>query len=488
MRFLAAFTVAAVRAAAAASAAAEDHSPAAASVPGAAAAAANLELGFLGLRPVEESPNAVFSPLSILSVLALAAEGASGECRLALDALLGDTSSGSSSSKRMREALLVGGDHLVADKAWLSTLESRGEENGSPFPVLEVVARLYVDLDVGTRPAFQRFKEALQRAQLPSSVVHATDFAQAGDAAAEMNGVVAAATRGRINSLISASTVQASRLVLLNAVYFNSQWLSPFHAQETVLETFRAAGEGGLLHAKEVPFMQQRFPPGTAAFARASGVEVVGLPYSYPGAWLFLYKPEDPSAFAQQTVSSPASLAKLVESAREAHRQQRFMLNLSLPKFHLVAANNKFDAVELLQRMGLAACMRPCAASEQQQHQGNSSSSRECVGAFDRLGGERSGLYVSAFDHQADIRVSEEGTEAAAATASAVMDSGFFRTAVETVSFDSPFFFELRLQTVASAAASAAAAKAAAAASAAAPVLLHLQLPLVFLVSAPVLN
>ncbi|KAL8445374.1 hypothetical protein Emed_005641 [Eimeria media] len=437
---------------AAAVVAAPEEASIAAGVPAAAAAAANLELGFLGLRPFEAAPNAVFSPLSILSVLALAAEGASGECKAALDALLGDnSSSSSSSSKRMREALLLGGDRLVADKAWLTTLQSRAKESGSPSPTLELLARVYVDLEVGSRPAFQQFKGNLQRAQVPSSAVRAADFSKAAETAAEMNLAVAAATRGKIDSLVSASTVQSSRLVLLNAIYFNSQWLSPFSPEETLPGVFYSPAKGGLRKPKEVPFMQQLFSPGTAAFARAPGVEVVGLPYAYPGAWLFLYKPEDPSIFAQQITSSPASVAKLVESAREARRQQRFLLNLSLPKFHLTADNNKYDASGLLQRMGLAACMRPCSSSQQQDSSdssssSSSSSSRGCVGAFDRLGGEGSGLYVSAFDHQADINVSEEGTEAAAATAAVVTDSGYFRTAMETVTFDSPFFFELRLQ------------------------------------------
>ncbi|KAL8430598.1 hypothetical protein ACSSS7_005817 [Eimeria intestinalis] len=443
-------------AAAAAAAASEEVSASAAIPPAAAAAAVSLELGFLGLRPLEETPNAVFSPLSVLSVLALAAEGASGECKHALDALLGPNTSSSSSSNssnssgRMREALLLGGDRLVADKAWLASLRSRGKESGSPVPTLEVLSRVYVDSEVGSRPAFRRFKEGLlQRAHVPSSFVRSADFSDATKTAAEMNAVVADATRGKIDSLVSPSTILSSRLVLLNAVYFNSQWLSPFDPEETVPGVFYAAAKGGLRKPKEVPFMQQLFMPGTAAFARDSGIEVVGLPYAYPGAWLFLYKPEDPAFFAEQIASSPSSVAKLVESARGAYRQQRFVLNLSIPKIHLTADNNKYDAAGLLQRMGLGVCMRPCSTSQQQRQQDSSSSSRSggCVGgAFDRLGGDGSGLYVSAFDHQADVKVSEEGTEAAAATAAAVTDSGFYRTAVETVSFDSPFFFELRLQ------------------------------------------
>ncbi|KAL8445380.1 hypothetical protein Emed_005647 [Eimeria media] len=415
----------------AASAAASEEASAAAEVPAAAAAATNLELGFLGLRPLETSPNVVFSPLSILSVLAIAAEGASGECKTALDAVLGDNSSSSSSSssnssRRMREALLLGANRQAADEQQTSPSKSNGKEARSPLSILEVFTRVYVDLEVGSRPAFQKFQEDLLRLQVPSSAVRAADFSQADKTAAEMNLAVAAVTRGKIDSLVSASTVQSSRLVLLNAVYFNSHWSRSFDPADTFPGSFYPAAKGGLRKPKEVPFMQKHFNPGTVAFLRAPGVEVVGLPYAYPGASFFLYKPEDPSAFAQQIASSPSFLAGLVDSAKKARKEQSLMLKVRLPKFHLTADNNKFDAAGLLQRMGLGACMR--------------------AGAFDRLGGEGSGLFVSAFDHQADLNVTEEGTEAAAATAAVVAYSGYAHFDKETVSFDSPFFFELRLQ------------------------------------------
>ncbi|KAL8444433.1 hypothetical protein Emag_005528 [Eimeria magna] len=421
MWFLSAFAVAAVPAGVFA---VSEEPSAAPAVPAEAAAAANLEQGFLDLRPLENSPNIVFSPLSVLSVLALAAQGASGECKLALDALLGDNNN--SSSSRMRAALLLGGDYLLADKEWMSNLQLRAERTGSPPPTLEVFSQLYVDSEVEACPAFQQFKEDLQRSQVPSSAVRAADFSKATETAAEMNAAVAAATRGKIDSLVSPSTVRSSRLVPLNAVYFNSDWMFQFKPAMTFPSVFYTAAEGGRREPKEVPFMHRTFDSGTVAFVQADGVEVVGLPYEYPGAWLFLYKPEDPSAFAQQFASSPSSVAELVHAARQARKQDSYTLSLSLPKFHLTANSNKFDAAGLLQRMGLGACMRG--------------------GAFDRLGGEGSGLYVSAFNHQADIDVAEKGTEAAAATAAILTYSASLRTATKRVSFDSPFFFELRVQ------------------------------------------
>ncbi|KAL8444431.1 hypothetical protein Emag_005526 [Eimeria magna] len=422
MWLLTAFAVAAVPATVAA---ASEEASAASAVPAAAAAATNLELGFLGLRPLEDSPNVVFSPLSILSVLALAAEGASGECKLALDALLGDSSS-RRGSRRMREALLLGTKPQLEEEQGSRTFRSQAKEAGSPISILEVFTRVYVDSEVGSRPEFQQFKEDMQQLQLPSSAVRSADFSKASETAAEMNSAVSAATRGKIVSLVSPSTVQSSSLVLLNAVYFNSSWRRSFDPDETFPGLFFPVAKDGLSEHKEIPFMHKHFNPGAVAFYRGPGVEVVGLPYTYSGAWLFLYKPEDPSAFAQQLASSPSSLAKLVDAARQTRKEQSVMLSLSLPKFHLTADNNRFDAAGLLQRMGLAACMRD--------------------GAFDRLGGEGSGLHFSALDHQADINVGEKGTEAAAATAAIVTYSGYGDFDAETVSFDTPFFFELRLQ------------------------------------------
>ncbi|KAL8445378.1 hypothetical protein Emed_005645 [Eimeria media] len=417
---------------------------AAAAVPAEAAAAAKLELGFMGLRPLEKSPNAVFSPLSILSVLALAAQGASGECKAALDGLLGD--SNNTSSKRMRAALLQGGDYLAADELWLRNLEAWSRETGEPMPVLDVLSRLYVDSQVEAQPAFQQFKEDLLRAQVPSSAVRAADFSKAEETAAEMNAAVAAATRGKIDSLVTPSSVRASRFVPLNAVYFNSDWMSHFKTGKTFPGVFNAVAKGGRRKRKEVQFMHRVFKPGTIGYAEADGVQVVGLQYVYPGAWLFLYKPEDPEAFVQKYYSSPSSLANLVSTARQALSREFNTVNVSLPKFHLTASNHKFDAAELLQSMGLGACMRPCSAPESSEQEGDSND-KGCVGAFDRVGGEGSSLFFSAMNHQADISVTERGTEAAAATAGVVTYSGSLRKkANKAVIFDSPFFFELRVQ------------------------------------------
>ncbi|KAL8425314.1 hypothetical protein Efla_001696 [Eimeria flavescens] len=429
----------------------------AAAVPAAAAAAAALEAGFMRLRPISKTPNAVFSPHSLLSVLALAAEGASGKCLAGLESLLGEnSSSSSSSSSRMREALLLGGDRLVADADRLERLQGRLSGPEGEGPTLSVLSRLFADESIESREAFQLFKEQLQ-ARLPSGVQTA-DFSFPRAAAAEMNELVAAVTRGKITSLISPQTVASSRLVLLNALYFKSQWLSPFFPGESVQGLFQpagaaAGGEGAPTQqeARQVTFMQQTFEPGSAAFIRESGVEVVGLPFAYPGAWLFLYKPEDAAAFERRVAAEeegPLLLTRLAEGAKGALRRADTTLHLSLPKFELNADNHRFDAIGLLQQMGLGECMRPGRPSSSSSSGSSSSGAEGEVGAFDKMGGAGSGLFVATVSHQAVIRVDEFGAEAAAATAASVTDSAFLGARIEHVTFDKPFFFELRLQTV----------------------------------------
>lgn len=78
------------------------------------------------------------------------------------------------------------------------------------------------------------------------------DFAASADAANEINNWVASETNGLITDLIAASDLSAdTKMVLVNAIYFNGNWTTPFYTQNTFDDTFTTDSNT----TAEIPFM-----------------------------------------------------------------------------------------------------------------------------------------------------------------------------------------------------------------------------------------
>ena len=214
------------------------------------------------------------------------------------------------------------------------------------------------------------------------------DFVAATEAARQaINDWVAEETNDRITDLIPEGALsEMTRLVLTNAVYLDATWSSIFEKDATFDAPF------SLLDGSEVivPTMHQEssFP-----YAAGDGWQAVELPYVGEELAMVFLVP-DAGRFAEVEGLLGAGLLDEVVAGLEGAE-----VRLALPKFEF---RFKASVADLLKAMGMPTAFDPNAAD------------------FSGMTTEDA-LFISDVIHEAFIKVDEEGTEAAAATA-VIMD------------------------------------------------------------------
>lgn len=365
--------------ASAGAAAPADHGPAAAAVD---------QLG-AGLHQVlaaaDPAGNLVISPLSISAAMAMASAGAAGDTLAEMQAVLG----------------LTMADPHAAMGGLLAAIEAAG--GGS----LALANSLWSQQGLTVDEAFQAVLRDAYGAELQLA-----DFAADPEAArAAVNGWVADATARRITELLGPGAVQPdTRLVLVNAVYLDAQWVSPFEADATYVQDFTTAA-GTVV---PVEFMHQTL---YADHVAGDGFQALTLPYT-AGYEMVVVLPDAGglAAFEQRYADAGGDLATVLGPT--ASRE----VVLALPKWD-IATNTSM--VTALQALGLEL---PFSAAAD----------------FSAITTDEP-LKIDDVVHQANITVDELGTEAAAATA-VIMAAGAAPPEEEPLEFtvDRPFFFAVR--------------------------------------------
>jgi serpin B len=236
------------------------------------------------------------------------------------------------------------------------------------------------------------------------------DFANAAEASRQLiNEWVMEQTNDRIKDLIPAGVINAlTRLVLVNAIYFNAAWASPFE------EEFTQTGEFSLLDGSsvDVPMMNQTELFG---YTRGKDFQAVELPYLGHEMSMVILHP-DAGKFEAFEGKLDAEMLDTVLA-----EMSRTNLDLSVPKFEY---DTDLPLAEVLQTLGMADAFQAGQAD------------------FSGMDGTRD-LFLQDVLHKAFVSVDEEGTEAAAATAVIV---GLTAMPAETVvvKIDSPFIFLIR--------------------------------------------
>ncbi|WP_117000405.1 serpin family protein [Desertimonas flava] len=367
-------------------------SAAAASAPveGNPAAAVNQLAGRLLGPLAAEHPdgNLVYSPFSASVALTMAMGGAAGETLAQMEDVLG----------------LRGEDTHAALAALIAGVT--GEGGGS----LNVANSLWAQDGMSIEAAF----DALLRDFYDSELM-LTDF-RADPAAARdaVNAWVAERTADRIPELLGERAVsEITRFILVNAIYLDAEWRHPFDVEATWTDDFVTAS-GDVV---EVEMMHQTLH---AEYSEASDFQAVTLPYS-EGFEMVVVVPDEGTLgqFEQQLADAGGDLDAVLGAPTTPE------VALSLPKWDIETATTLSTA---LQSLGM-------------------------VDAFDADTADFTGIttdeeiFVGDVIHQANITVTEAGTEAAAATA-VVMVAGAAPNEDEpdpvVVDVDQPFFFAIR--------------------------------------------
>jgi serine protease inhibitor len=330
-------------------------------------------------------PNFVASPASLVSVFSLLELGASKSMRAALYAAFGF-------------------GKLPQDNAAVADFEAlRGSLTaltrppaGGPLSFANAIL-----FDSGAQP----YKLALAGLQATGADVSVEDLAKP-ELVKRVNDWVAARTNGLIPSIMDQPPGRAG-LIGLNALYFKDRWQTPFDAKATDTAPFHAVGGRAIDVAMMHSAVRQLL------FRQDDRFIAVDLPYATAG-------------FSLVVATTKAGPARVTDFAD---------------------ASGWLTGVSFEPSEGQVALPRFSLAS-----------SADLLGALDGLGLKRARFSPSAFAglspvpqviaqvlQRTVIKVDEEGTEAAAATA-AVTKRSFTVDAVKMI-VDKPFLFALRDQT-----------------------------------------
>jgi serpin B len=322
--------------------------------------------------------NVVCSPLSVRTVLAMLLPGARGDTREQLERFVG-----------------------TDEPADLATLLDSFRPDRDGAIRLSVANGAFLQPGFPVLPSYSEAIEGPFRAQIEN-----LDFGHPIAAAARINEWVEKATEGMISNLLSPQTIERlTSLVLVNAIYFLAAWENPFEENYTQPERFHPL-KGA---AYDIPMMGQRcFLPYVADKRR--GLEAVRIPYKATSLVVVLPRrgrfEEVARSFGEDRV------AGLRLSERE--------VELRLPRFEI---ESRLSLQDVLSQLGVRVPFDRNHAD------------------FGDLTDHPDGLFVGAVEHAARIRVDEQGTEAAAATAVTMV--GAARNAPRPLEFhvDRPFLF-----------------------------------------------
>ncbi len=345
---------------------------------------------YQALRQGED--NLFFSPASISIALAMTWAGARGETESQMAATLHF----SLDQQRLHPAF----DAL--DLALNSRGQGAAGMDGEPFR-LHVVNQLFGQVDYAFLDSFLDTLALYYGAGL-----RLLDFEADPDGGRlVINDWVADQTEQRIEDLIPEGAIDSlTRLVLVNAIYFNAAWKDVFDDESTYMTDFHRL-DGSTV---QVPMMVQ---PEFMAWAGGEDWEAAELPYDGDELSMVVIVPAEGafSAFEQ------ALTAERLEAILGSLGQDYAMVNL--PRFALDGSS--ISLKEILTALGMPDAFEMAKAD------------------FSGMDGTRD-LHIGDVIHQAFISVDEYGTEAAAATAVIMEGNGMPKVMIA----DKPFIYLIR--------------------------------------------
>jgi serpin B len=355
--------------------------------------------------------NALLSPYSIESALAMTYTGADGKTRDEMARVLhlnGDTAPIAGAFAALQAQL----DAIVQNSAReAEQLKQFGHTND--VIVLDVANRLFGEKDYEFRPAFlDLLKTTFNAPFQPMDFVH-----DSTGAAKTINDWVAGQTKNRIQDVVPAGALNgATRLVLVNALYLKMPWQNSFSEQATKSLPFHVRGGD----PADVPTMNIQ---KTFGYAKTNGVTVVSVPYKGNDLQFLIILPDDTNGLtAVESGLTPEKLSAWADLSAQN-------VKLFLPKFKMQPPTLALK--DALEKLGMT------TAFDQPHGSAN----------FDRMAPRKPNdyLYISDVLHKTFISVDEKGTEAAAATAVIMATRAMMRPMEPVeVRVDHPFLFAIQ--------------------------------------------
>jgi len=313
--------------------------------------------------------NLFFSPYSISSALTMTYAGAKGD-----------------TAEEMAQAFHFAGYESEIHAA-MKTLQDRFNSIPDEIGTLETANRLWLD----KREKLTADFEAITGEYYEAGVEKADFFAAHESARVEINDWVAQKTKDKIKNLLQENNVTSdTKLILVNAIYFNSAWLDPFKKTLTRDEPFRTGKD----EQHNVPMMRR-----TASFLYGENPDAqwIRIPYKIPGFSMTILLPRENEPFTQLEELEKKLTSEALASwmTHMSYKQ----VSLRMPKFK---DEQRYSLAEMLKKLGVI-----LAFTEDADFSG-------MVEEPDKNG---NAIHIDFVIHQAFIELDEEKTEAAAATA-----------------------------------------------------------------------
>ncbi|XP_067851511.1 glia-derived nexin [Heptranchias perlo] len=320
-------------------------------------------------KPTE---NIIMSPHGIASVLRMLQLGASARTRQQLNNVLKYNSYGIYRKlKRIQKSLT----------------ESRNQD------IVAIANGIFAPSDFAMEQPFIRKTKDVYQAALSN-----LDFEDPVEAASVINQWTKNQTRGMITNLISPAILsEATRLVVVNAIFFKGLWKSRFLPENTRNRDFHAA-DGNVY---QVPMMSQRstFNFGMATTPTNVKYYILELPYHGGTISMFVAVPQEMDI--PLSAITPHMNVQSIYTWKVIMREKK--LDIALPRFTAEAETN---LERPLSALGITDMFDQTKAN---------------FGKICRSGQ----LYVSQMLQKAKIEVNEDGTKASAATAAVIMLKSF---------------------------------------------------------------
>lgn len=357
--------------------------------------------------------NLCVSPYSIQSALAMTFAGADGSTRSEMARVLhlsGDGAAIHASFSSLQRSL-----EEMATKT--TTVVEQSKKSGGPSEsiALSIANRLFAQSGYDFRPEFRDLVKKFYGA--PFELL---DFRKdASGATQHINKWVAEQTRDRIRDLIPAGALnELTRLVLANAIYLKAPWAHEFNDAATKPQPFHVRGG----EVVDLPMMHRQ--DRQFGYGKQPGFSAVSLPYIGSELQFLVLVPDEVNGLHALETKLNADL--LAQCAKLQPQD----VDLTLPKFKFEPPTILLG--EILQSLGMK------SAFDQPFGTAN----------FDKMAARKPSdyLYISQVFHKTFIAVDEKGTEAAAATAVAMMATSAMvkQAAPIEVKVDRPFVYAIQ--------------------------------------------
>ena len=334
----------------------------------------------------QEGENVFFSPYSISSALAMTYTGAEGTTQQEMQKIFGFANDRQSQA----EAFHMLNKHL-------DTLNDKTIE-------LNVANSLWCQDNYDFLDEFLNINKKYYQAG-----IRKVDFRNNHpEARKQINQWVEEETNKKIKDLIKEGTLSPSvRMVLANAIYFNGKWAYPFNKSQTRPEMFYMNEN----NRKRVLFMHRSV---SVKYYEDELAQVVELPYSGKDLSMMIMLPQEVSGIHKLEQKLDTGLYNEYQESMFSKK-----VDLWLPRFRV---ETQYNLNQPLKNLGM-----------------NSAFSGDAD--FSGMTGNKE-LFISDVAHKAFVEVSEEGTEAAAATGAVMSKTSL----VKKVEFraDHPFIYLIK--------------------------------------------